>query len=168
MSKTLLVLRHAKSDWEAGAADDHERPLAPRGRRAAKSVGRWIAGAGLTPQSVIGSTALRARDTVEIAVREGGWESRLRWSRELYDSSPARILGEISVEPDEVEILLVAGHEPLLSDLVSRLVGGAAIRLPTAAVACVQPFSDRWADLPQSGGQLLWLVPPKLLQKLGF
>jgi phosphohistidine phosphatase len=165
-AKRLLILRHAKSDWHSGVEEDHDRPLAPRGLKAAASVGGWIARAGLVPRSVISSTAVRARTTAEIAAREGGWSTSVRLTRNLYEASPAAILGEIGGEPDDVDVLLIVGHEPSLSQLVSRLIGAAAIRLPTAALACVEPFSDRWPELSANGGQLLFLAPPRLLQKL--
>jgi phosphohistidine phosphatase len=163
MTTTLLLLRHGKSDWGTDTASDHARPLAPRGRRAAKEVGRLLRRLELVPDGVLCSTAVRARTTVELAMEAGEWGSKVRWSDQLYDSSPEVVLAEIAGEPSTTRTLLVAGHEPVWSALVARVIGGGAIRFPTAALACVLPFSDRWAELPRIGGELAWLLPPRIL-----
>lgn len=163
MATTLLLLRHGKSDWGADTASDHARPLAPRGRRAAKGVGRLLKRLDLVPDGVLCSTAVRTRTTVELALEAGGWGSRVRWSDELYESDPETVLAEIAREPAATRTLLVAGHEPVWSSLISRVIGGGAVRFPTAALACILPFSDHWADLPRTGGELAWLLPPRIL-----
>jgi phosphohistidine phosphatase SixA len=63
--RRLVLLRHAKSDWPDVA--DQDRPLAKRGRRDAPAVGRWLGQSGYAPDAVICSTALRARETWELA-----------------------------------------------------------------------------------------------------
>ena len=69
--KTLLVMRHAKSDWGAPLGDDHERPLADRGVKAARRMGCFLTDSGSVPQLVISSTAVRARTTAELAAEPG-------------------------------------------------------------------------------------------------
>src|SRR5215469_17757042 len=64
--RRLVLLRHAKSDWPEDVAD-HDRPLAPRGRRDAPLVGRWLARAGYVPDIAICSTARRAQETWRLA-----------------------------------------------------------------------------------------------------
>ena len=59
MTRTLIVTRHAKSDWDAPTLDDHDRQLNQRGRRAAKAIGRWLAAEGHAPDQVLSSTARR-------------------------------------------------------------------------------------------------------------
>jgi phosphohistidine phosphatase len=166
MAKTLLLLRHAKSDWDAQFGRDHDRPLAPRGRRAAREVGVLLRRLDLVPDSVLSSTAVRARTTVEIAAAEGAWDCPLRLSERLYDSSAVVVLTEIAAEPESTGTLLVAGHEPVCSALLSQLIGGGAIRFPTAALACVVPYGETWRELPRAGAELQWLLPARLLAKL--
>jgi phosphohistidine phosphatase len=165
MATTLLLLRHGKSDWGTDSASDHARPLAPRGRRAAKAVGRLLRRLELVPEGVLCSTAVRARTTVELAMEAGEWGAKVRWSDRLYESNPDIVLAEIAREPAAIRTLLVAGHEPVWSSLIARLIGGGAIRFPTAALACILPFSDRWVDLPRRGGELAWLLPPRVVAR---
>jgi len=159
----LLVMRHAKSAWNAGFENDHERPLAPRGVRAAKLMGRFLTDSGFEPGLVLTSTAVRARQTVELAAEAGGWTSSIRSTEVFYGADPGEVVREI-IESEPPDRLLVAGHEPTWSGLVSLLIGGGAVRMPTAAVACLGFPDRRWQDLPQSRGRLSWLVTPRLLK----
>jgi len=164
--KTLLFLRHAKSDRSAEYEHDHERPLNARGEQAARLVGRTLSALSILPDAVLTSTAIRARRTVELVGEAGGWSSRVREAAELYLPDPEEVLREIQAEPDTTGTLLVVGHEPAWSVTVGRLVGGAAIRFPTAALACVRVPTDRWADVRFGGGELQWLLPPRVLAQV--
>ncbi|RMH19265.1 MAG: histidine phosphatase family protein [Acidobacteria bacterium] len=166
--KTLLVLRHAKSDWHADSGGDHDRPLNPRGRRAARAVGRFLSAAGVAPQQVVSSSAVRARHTAELAAEAGAWHARLEITRKLYDASPGTVIDAVQHADDDVEVLLVAGHEPTSSALVSTLIGGGRLRLPTAAAACVELSVSHWRELAPGRGHLRWLITPKLLRRIGW
>jgi len=161
----LLVMRHAKSDWDAGT-DDHERPLAERGVKAARKVGRFLARAEMVPELVICSTAVRARTTVELAAEAGGWHCPVEHTRAFYGADPAAVLAEIASRPAPPR-LMVVGHEPTWSELVSLLVGGGAVRMATAAVACLELPASGWSAIEPGAGRLVWLVTPKLLQPAG-
>ena len=73
MAKKLILFRHAKSDWDSGAASDHARPLARRGVEAARVMGKFLMSAGEVPDQVLCSTAVRAMATVQLAAKAGGW-----------------------------------------------------------------------------------------------
>jgi len=161
----LLVMRHAKSDWDAGT-DDHERPLAERGVKAARKVGRFLARAEMVPELVICSTAVRARTTVELAAEAGEWRCPVEHTRAFYGADPAAVLAEIASRPAPPR-LMVVGHEPTWSELVSLLVGGGAVRMATAAVACLELPASGWSAIEPGAGRLVWLVTPKLLQAAG-
>jgi len=161
----LLVMRHAKSDWDAGT-DDHERPLAERGVKAARKVGRFLAAADMVPELVICSTAMRARATVELAVEAGDWHCPVEHTRAFYGADPAAVLAEIASRPAPPR-LMVVGHEPTWSELVSLLVGGGGVRMATAAVACLELPANEWSEIEPGAGRLVWLVTPKLVQPAG-
>lgn len=158
--KTLLLLRHAKSDWDSDFPDDHERPLAKRGRRAAKDVGRWLA-AVAPPDLVLSSTAVRARTTAELAAAAGGWSCPLETTRELYEATPEAVLAVVRRGPDAVSTLLVVGHEPTWSLFVSRAIGGGAVRMKTAAIAALSFEAARWDEVGFGDGVLEWLRVPE-------
>lgn len=165
--KTVLFLRHGKSDWDAPFDHDHERPLAKRGRKAAKLVGRYLTHVGKAPDAIVTSTALRARDTVAIASEEGSWGAPIRESQALYNASPEHLLKVIQAEPHETERLMLVGHEPAWSETIGLLVGQGNIRFPTAALACIQFEVSDWSLVRFGDGALLWLLPPKALPDVG-
>lgn len=164
--RTLLLLRHAKSDWEASSGSDHERPLNKRGRKAAALVGTFLAKAGVVPELVLSSSAVRARTTVELAAAAGKWESKVEVTPALYEAAPETVIAKLRRLPEEAQTVLLAGHEPTWSALASLLIGGGEIRMPTASVAAIEFDAESWAEVDRGRGKLLWLVVPRLLEGL--
>lgn len=162
--KTLLVFRHAKSDWDAAYGDDHARPLAARGVKAARKMGLWLTTVGLVPDRALASTAVRARQTLALAAEAGGWTGPAHLTDALYGASPAAVLAEIRATPDAVATLVVVGHEPTQSGLVALLVGGGAVEMKTGAVARIDVPVTRWADVQPGRGVLAGLYVPAALK----
>ena len=163
--QALLLLRHAKSTWPDGV-DDHDRPLAPRGVRAATLMGQFLAANDLVPDHVVCSTARRAVDTcagvlaAASAQQPGITAPVVSFDGRVYDDD---VLGPASEALGTMPAdgrLLVVGHEPGLLRAVSRLCG-AEIRLPTAGLVWLEP-----AGRPGSA-RLRLLVPPRLLEVPG-
>lgn len=163
MKRRLLLLRHAKSDWDAAYGDDHERPLASRGRRAARSVGRWLRAVDRVPDMIVTSSAVRARSTVELAAAAGGWAAPIEVSNDLYGSGPERVLEVLRLRGGGHTTVLLAGHEPVWSSLAGGLIGGARLRFPTAAVAALRFDIEDWSEAEWA--ELEWLITPKMLSR---
>ena len=161
---TLLLMRHAKSDWDAEYGTDHDRPLNDRGRRSARLMGRVLTEEGLAPEVVISSTALRARTTAELAIEAGEWRAELVLDRALYESGPQGVLAAGAETPAKIGRLMLVGHQPTWSMLVARLTGERA-EMKTASVAVIDLAFDSWADLPGSSGTLKGVIEPKSFDK---
>lgn len=86
--RTLLVMRHAKSDWNADYGRDHDRPLNQRGVRSARYMGQLLSEEGKVPDLVITSTAVRARSTAQLANDAGDWDAEIVLDSNLYGSMP--------------------------------------------------------------------------------
>ena len=110
--KTLFIMRHAKSDWNAAYQGDHERPLNARGQQAAASMGSLLARLEQLPDRVLTSSAERARETIEIASTAGEWNRPIDVVHEFYASDPATVLARIHRQDDADSSLLLVGHEP--------------------------------------------------------
>ncbi len=167
--KRLLLLRHAKSDWNAPFETDHDRPLAPRGRRAAGQVGRFLNAVERIPDRAITSSAVRARTTLDLAAKEGSWHlpaSAIEETKALYLATATRLIDVVRQQDNAVQILMLVGHEPSWSDLLSRLVGGGYHRFPTATIASIRFDVDFWIAVAPGAGMLEWLAPAKLLGKI--
>ena len=161
--KTLLFFRHGKSDWDADYHLDHERPLAKRGRKAAKKMGGFLAQANLIPDHVLCSTAVRARSTLEIAQEAGNWNTSVHLTPALYHAAPSTLLREIRAQQMSTNILMLVGHEPTWSETIEHFIGGGLVRFPTAAMACIELDIASWHNAALGQGLLRWLVPPKIL-----
>lgn len=161
----LLLLRHAKSDWDADDGDDRLRPLAPRGRKASATIGKFIARAEQVPDSAIVSPAARAEETLRRAMEAGGWDCRVRSAEALYSGGVSGLLSEIRAEPAETDVLLAVGHEPTWSEAAAVLIGGGNLRLPTGALVRIDFGDDGWDAVGPGTGMLAWSVVPRLLRE---
>jgi phosphohistidine phosphatase len=163
--RTLLLLRHAKSDYPQGVAD-HERPLAPRGEREAGLAGDWLRAHAPAVDAVLCSTATRTRQTLARTLID----APVNFVDRLYDATPGAVIEEINrVEPD-VETLLVIGHEPAMSSVALGLATAdgsnttAAERIstkfPTSAIAVLRT-GQPWDLLTLSGAALVGFHVPR-------
>ncbi|MFJ8940526.1 SixA phosphatase family protein [Streptomyces sp. NPDC102365] len=152
--RRLVVLRHAKSAWPDGVPD-HERPLAARGRRDAPAVGRALADADCLPDLALCSTAVRARQTWELAAAEWGTPPPVRHEARLYAADVPELLDAVREAPAEAETLLLVGHNPGLEELVLTLAGDGLdtalddvrTKFPTSAIAILAWHGPGWASL---------------------
>jgi phosphohistidine phosphatase len=156
---TLLLMRHAKSDWDASYGADHDRPLNERGIRSARLMGRFVSGADLVPDLVISSTALRAATTAQLAAESGAWDCPIDLEPGFYGTGPVTVL-ELASEAPNVERLLLVGHQPTWSMLVRRLTGARA-DMKTASVAVIDLMIETWAELLTARGTLTSLHHPR-------
>jgi phosphohistidine phosphatase len=160
--KRLLLLRHAKSDWDSGVAGDHDRPLATRGRKAAKAMGRFIALAALEPDYAISSTAVRARTTLQLAMEAGDWTCPVNETRELYHAGVSDVLSVVGECSDSDESVMIVGHQPTWGGVVEALTG-AATRMATGTLVGIDIGTDSWGRIRPGYGELAFVIPPRLL-----
>ena len=114
--KTVLLWRHAKSSWPLDGTSDEKRPLGKRGIRAASRVGEFLAQGDRLPPRILISPALRARETVETAMRSGKWRADAVTVPELYGAAPDDVLRRLRDESDETQSVLLVGHKPTWSE----------------------------------------------------
>ncbi len=160
--KRLLLLRHAKSDWESGAASDHDRPLASRGRKAAKAMGRFMAATNLVPDHAVTSTATRARTTLELAMQAGKWTCPVIEARSLYHAGVDDVLAVVAESADADASVLIVGHQPTWGGVVERLTG-ASTRMATGTLVGIDLQTDSWNWIRPGLGKLAFVIPPRLL-----
>lgn len=163
MTKQLLLMRHAKSDWPAEIRSDRDRPLNGRGRKTATQMGRWLQEQGLMPDIVLCSSARRTQETVERMLETWSRQPPVFPTDSLYLAAGTNILDVVRSDGMESDRLLVVGHNPGLADLVGHLCGQNN-GFPTAALAIVDFKIDCWIDLlPGSKANCRDIVRPKTL-----
>ena len=117
---TLILLRHAKSDWSGDEADV-DRPLAKRGRRQAPAIGRWLAAHIDGIDLAVVSPAARARSTWDLVSAELDVLPPIRIDDRVYAASDQQLLRVVRELPDAVKTVVLVGHNPGLEDLASVL-----------------------------------------------
>jgi phosphohistidine phosphatase len=160
--KRVLVVRHAKSDWTDPSLHDHDRPLDARGARDAPRMGRLLRDEKLVPDLIVSSTATRAHETAVELAEASGYRGRLSLARDLYGGGPREYLARIATTPDDVDLLMVVGHNPTVEELVALLTGVKA-RMPTATIAVVESDGASWRELLPATARLVALWTPKQL-----
>lgn len=162
--KRLHILRHAKSSWGDPDLADHERPLAPRGEKAAVKIAEHVRAAEIAPGLVLSSTALRARQTLAALLPVLPAEAEIRIQDWLYGAGVGDVLARLREVDEEVGSVLVVGHNPTLHELALALTGreGALERFPTGALASVA-FAAPWVDLAEGTAELEAFVIPREL-----
>jgi phosphohistidine phosphatase len=162
--KTLLIMRHAKSDYPPGISDDFDRPLNKRGRADLPRIARLLAVYGPRPELVLASAALRAHQTATgLAESLGLPASILHLDDALYLSSPSTLTQAAAGLPDSAQTGLIIAHNPGLEEWIRELTG-AHIHLPTAGLAAVELGIHSWQEI--SRGRLLYFVVPRLVKAI--
>jgi phosphohistidine phosphatase len=163
--RTLLLLRHAKSDYPAGVAD-HQRPLAARGQREAALAGDWLRAHVPAVDAVLCSTATRTRETLA----RTRIDAPVSYVDRLYDATPGAVIDEINGVDSEIATLLVIGHEPAMSSVALGLATPEgsnttaaehiSTKFPTSAIAVLRT-AEPWEQLRLSSAALVTFHVPR-------
>ncbi|WP_371346757.1 histidine phosphatase family protein [Ancylobacter sp. IITR112] len=162
----LILLRHAKSAWPDGVADI-DRPLAPRGIRAATTIGAYMAQEGLIPARSFVSPARRTLETWEIATRDWPAHPLPAYERSIYEAPAANLLRLVRAQ-DEASPLMLVGHNPGMEDFTTQLLrreqrAKVLPKFPTGAFAVIDVPVANWAEVEPGIGTLERFVTPRAL-----
>ncbi|MDH3690902.1 MAG: histidine phosphatase family protein [Gammaproteobacteria bacterium] len=169
-SRHLLLLRHGKSDWHSDAKSDFDRPLNTRGKKAVKSMCRWMTAQGIRPDWIVSSPATRARQTTLRLCKELQVDgSTVFWEPSVYEADLNSLFQVLAQCPTEESTVMLIGHNPGLEALVRYLAGPQLEDstdnklLPTAALAQFEMPED-WAQLYPGSGRNLLITRPRDLR----
>lgn len=169
--RRLMLLRHAKSDWTAPGAKDHDRPLNSRGRESAPKMGTYMVRHALIPDLIVASTATRVRETLDLLLPAFATAPKVVYDKRLYDAQADTMLSVIKETPRTVHNLLLVGHNPGLAELAALLMASGDVetrqrlleKFPTAGLAVIDFALDDWAKLHPKAGRLDRFVVPRTL-----
>ena len=167
MTLRLILARHGKSGWDDPTLDDFDRTLTPRGQRAARAVGRWLASEGYLPGSVVVSGARRTVDTWGQMAPVLPETATMHSDPALYLASSDTMLKVLKSERDPAVLLI--GHNPGIADFAARIGSPAPDHprfadYPTLATTIVDFDADAWADISWGSGQITDFVVPRDLE----
>lgn len=166
MTRTLHIMRHAKSDWSTGEPD-HERPLNARGRRDAVAAGEYLVSLGAPIDRVLSSSSTRTRQTWARVEQQGIVTNEVEFLDAIYEASTASALRLLREVPEVTQSALWLGHFPTVEDLVVTLGipdgnpawQHIAHKYPTSAIATLS-FDGDWRDLaPESCTLIDFAIP---------
>lgn len=168
---TLTLFRHAKSSWELNGLDDRERPLNARGLAAAPLMGAFMQENRIRPDLVLCSTAVRTRQTLDLAIAEMKPVPKVKHEDALYLANPFLLLQRLRKTSRTVKHLMILGHNPGLQILGIELIGDGdpetikaiSDKLPTAGVVVITFEAKTWSDVGPGKGRLACFATPKLL-----
>jgi len=164
--KTLLLMRHGKSSWKNTELDDHDRPLAKRGLRDSRRMGELIRDKELVPQVILSSSSTRTLETARILCDVCGSNDRIVTLDSLYLAEADVYIKELQTLSDDIERVMVIGHNPGLESLLQQL-SGQILPLTTAVIAYMSLPIKSWSELSdQIKGELIELWRPKELHEI--
>ena len=158
--KRLLLMRHAKSSWDDPTLADFDRPLNPRGLRAAPAMGAFMRREEILPERIISSPAMRARETTRLVSEGGAFEAEITLEDRVYEAS-ANGLRQIAAEVDDAySCVMLVGHNPGMEHFV-RYLTGQMESMRTTALAVIDLDIKKWEELSEGTGSLRALHDPK-------
>ena len=163
--KTLLILRHAKTQSDAPVGD-HARELTERGLRNAEDMGAYIHTLAGPPDAIITSDATRALQTAEIVATAVGFTNSLTVEPRIYGADVNILLALVRSILDEVDYAMIVGHNPGFEDLAEALAANheEGVRLPTSGLAVLEFDVDRWDAARRGTGRLREIATPRTIE----
>ncbi len=165
MAKTLIFMRHAKSDWSIAGQKDFDRTLNNRGLGDAPRMGRRLLEIGVKPDLVLSSPAIRAKTTAEYVSEQLGYDlDAIVYDKEIYESSVRSLLGVVNHLEDQYNCVIIFGHNPTHTYLAEYLTKEAIGNIPTAGAVCINFEFDSWKLVSEGTGKMRWFEYPKGLE----
>ena len=160
--KTVFFIRHAKSSWENPALLDSERPLNKRGKRDAPFMAKLLSAKACRPGLVLCSSSRRTQDTCRFFMKALDISNAsLIISDNLYHASPNAVLNEISNVENDVETILLFGHNPTMTFLANKYSSTFVDNVPTCGILMVDFSIDNWSEVGDAQGVLSAFYYPK-------
>ncbi len=159
-TRTLILMRHAKSSWDFPNLDDHDRPLNERGRASAAAMGDWLRARGHVPEVAISSSSQRTQDTFAGL----GFDCEVAFSVQLYHARAETMLAALTVLTAKTVLLL--GHNPGIGDFAQQIVRRPPQHIqfeayPTCATLVVRFIADDWRDITWGDGAPVGFMVPR-------
>ncbi len=160
--KTLYILRHAKSSWEFEELSDLDRPLNKRGRSDAPFMGQEMASRDVKPQLILSSPAVRALTTAMLVGRELAYDADdIVVDERIYGATKEDLLELVQSASDEVESLMLVGHNEAISEFTNFLSPEQLASLPTTGIVALEFDCESWQEITRENAKLLFVDFPK-------
>ena len=159
MQRLLLLTRHADSDWDGDPDTDHERTLSARGHEQARLLPGLLAEQQLAPKLIVSSSATRAYTTATTVASNLDPSPPVERHQALYQGGMAALCAAVEPVADEVNAVMVVGHNPTISAIATRL-SGQELRMRPATCVVLKSDADSWEEALDSSWQLVVVKRP--------
>lgn len=161
--KSIILTRHAKSDWSNLYVKDFDRELNHRGLHDAPMMGRRLSSRHILPDLIIASTAKRAAQTAELIAENCGFnKNSIQWDINLYHAPPHRIEEVLYATSDNIQTLMIVCHNPGITEFVNSIAGSLCDNLPTCGMAAFSFEATSWNEFKLAKPSLLFYDTPKM------
>jgi phosphohistidine phosphatase len=158
--KRLFLLRHAKAENAVAGSTDLDRSLNERGEHEAQAIGAVIKRQNLSFDQVLCSTAVRARETAELVLAAAEVVANIRYDQRIYEAGPRQLLEVISELSENLNAVLLVGHNPGMEELLKMLTGRAE-QMATCTLAKIFLAPGEWSEISDDKGTLDSILRPK-------
>jgi phosphohistidine phosphatase len=160
--KQLLLIRHAKSDWNDASLSDFDRPLNDRGKRDAPVMAKRLLGKKINIDLIISSPAKRAKKTASIFAKEFDIKKdKINFKEKLYAESEETLYDVISKTDDQFNSIAVVAHNPGLTDFANLLTDTQIDNIPTSGIFAVKIDIEHWTDFKEAKKEFWFFEYPK-------
>ncbi len=162
--KTLYIIRHGKSSWEEAGKTDHDRILLPKGVKRTLKVAAFLKGKNIKPDKIVSSTANRAYETAAIVAGIIDYPlEKVSVETSFYDAEESTILDYLFGIDNEVNSLMIFGHNPTFTNLANLFLGDIIDWMPTTAVLSINFDTSKWENIMLAKKEKNFLITPKML-----
>ena len=164
--KTLYIVRHAKSSWDDFSLSDHDRPLSKTGVRKTGHIIEYLQKKGIKPDLFMSSSALRAKTTAfQIAGGLGVPAEKVKIEKQLYHADADSIYSTLLDLPDDIDSVMLFGHNPTLTYFVNNYLRPEIDNLPTSGVVSIGFRTDKWEKVIDAKFRINFVVFPRMLKE---
>lgn len=165
--RTLIIVRHAKTERSSATGSDSDRELTERGLKDAPALGKALRKLDLVVDQVLCSTAVRARQTAEALLEKLHFDGSVDYRPSMYLAEATALLDLLRAEGEGTTVMMI-GHNPGLEDLAGLLTSGRAqgVHLCTGAMVRIDFDMHDWVDIAPGRGALTWILTPETVHAL--
>jgi len=160
MTKRIVFIRHAKSDWSDWRLSDFDRSLNERGKSDLPVMAQKWQTFGFAPDLIISSSAVRARETASYFAHF--FESTIRFEDNIYHSMPYIYLEHIHTLDQNIRTVVLVGHNPGISYLANIVAPNLNVEMPTCGMLFVTSIANNWGDVTFDDMRYETFLAPKI------
>jgi len=162
--KTLYLVRHAKSSWGHPGLTDFNRPLIDTGVKRNRKIIRYLNEKNVSVDLIISSPAVRTFETAKLIADGIDYPiENINKEHVLYEAGLNDFLNVIYDAPDEINSLMIVGHNFTITHVANFFLGPEIEMLPTSGLVAISFETEHWKEIPAVKPEQLYVVFPKML-----